>query len=156
MRWCAFRLTTCESGVCTRNTSTRAGSWRFGGRLCWRRPCCGALRAATATTPSLRGFSAGFMGAIAEYLRAVYVEALARGYRFNRDLIGSEGMAGRMSVTRGQIEQEWTHLKAKLRIRDPERAIRLETVESPAPHPPFEVVPGDVEAWEKAGAFRGS
>lgn len=65
-------------------------------------------------------------------------------------------MAGRMSVTSGQLEHEWAHLKAKLRIRDPERAIRLETVVSPAPHPPFQVVPGDVEAWEKAGSVRRS
>ena len=60
-------------------------------------------------------------GAIAEYLRAVYVEALSRGYRCNHDLIGSAGMAGRMSVTRGQLEHEWVHLKAKLTNRDPER-----------------------------------
>ena len=84
------------------------------------------------------------------------MEALARGYRFNCDLIDSAGMAGRMFVTRGQLEQEWAHLKAKLRIRDPEWADRLEKVASPEPHPLFQVVPGGVEAWEKAGTVRGA
>ena len=95
-------------------------------------------------------------GAIAEYLRAVCAEALARGYRFNHHLIGSEGMAGRMSVTRGQLEYEWAHLQAKLRNRAPERIVRLETVSSPVPHSLFQVVPGDVEAWEKTASVRNS
>ncbi len=51
-------------------------------------------------------------------------EALARGYRFDRDLIASAGMRGRIPVTRGRLEYEWAHLKAKLRRRDPAGAAR--------------------------------
>ena len=93
-------------------------------------------------------------GAIAEYLRHVHAEALARGYRFDRGLIGSVGPRARIPVTRGQIELEWAHLKAKLERRDPARAARCEAVASPAPHPLFRVVPGGVEAWERAGIGR--
>ena len=89
-------------------------------------------------------------GAIAEYLRHVHAEALARGYRFDRDLIASAGTRGRIRVTRGQLEHEWAHLKVKLRRRDPARAARYESV-FPAPHPLFSIVPGGVEAWERAG-----
>ena len=93
-------------------------------------------------------------GAVAGYLRHVHAEALARGYRFNRDLIDSASASGRMRVTRGQLEHEWAHLKAKLRLRDLDRAVRCEAVAFPEPHPLFRVVPGGVEAWERPGAIR--
>ena len=92
--------------------------------------------------------------AIAEYLRHVHAEALARGYRFDGDLIGSAGARGRIPVRRGQLEHEWEHLKAKLGRRDPARAARCEAVAFPAAHPLFRVVPGGVEAWERAGIAR--
>ena len=94
------------------------------------------------------------VGAIAEYLRHVHAEAQARGYRFDRDLIGSAGARGRIPVTRGQLEHEWEHLKAKLGRRDPARAARCEAMALPAPHPLFHVVPGGVEAWERPGVVR--
>lgn len=88
-------------------------------------------------------------GAIAEYLRVVRAEALARGYRFDAARIGRARDRGTMTVTRGQLHREWEHLLAKLRIRDPERARRLASVKRPLPHPLFRVVPGGVEAWER-------
>lgn len=91
-------------------------------------------------------------GAIADYLRHVHAEALVRGYRFNRYLIGPARTTARIRVTRGQLEHEWAHLRAKLGQRDPERAARCEAVALPAPHPLFRVVPGAVEAWEGPAA----
>ena len=93
-------------------------------------------------------------GAIAQYLRHVHAEALARGYRFDRGLIGSAVTRGTIPVTRGQIELEWAHLKAKLERRDPTRAARCGAVAVPALHPLFRVVPGGVEVWERVGAVR--
>ena len=93
-------------------------------------------------------------GAIAEYLQHVHTEALARGYRFNRELIGPPDADGPLDVARGQLEHEWAHLKAKLALRDPERAARCAAVAFPAPHPLFRVVPGGVESWERPGAGR--
>ncbi len=90
--------------------------------------------------------------AIAAYLGHVHREAQARGYRFNGKLIGpTDDRDGPMPVTRGQIEYEWAHLKAKLKKRDPARRARFEeeAVECPEPHPLFRIVPGDVEAWER-------
>ncbi len=93
-------------------------------------------------------------GAIAAYLGHVHDEAVTRGYRFNRSLIGPVGAIGSLAVASGQIEREWEHLMAKLRERDPERATRFEAVVVPAPHPLFRVVPGEVEEWERSGAAR--
>lgn len=84
----------------------------------------------------------------------MHAEAVARGYRFDRDLIGPAGAVGRIPVTRGQIELEWERLKAKLGERDPPRAAGCEAVAFPAPHPLFHVVPGGVEAWERASIAR--
>ena len=92
--------------------------------------------------------------AIAQYLRFVHAEARARGYRFDQDRIGPAASAGTITVTRGQLQHEWLHLKAKLRARDPQRAARLDTITALLPHPLFRVVPGDVERWEKTKSGR--
>ena len=109
--------------------------------------------------------------AIAAYLRGLHAESVARGYRFDAGRIaggGAEGIdaaaAGRIGgcvtdrvpVTRGQIAFERTHLLAKLRVRNPDRAARLRSVRSPAAHPLFHVVPGGIEPWERAGGVRSS
>lgn len=91
-------------------------------------------------------------GAIADYLRSVHAEAARRGYTFRARLIGRGRSRAGIAVTRGQLLHEWNHLLAKLAIRDPERRERLESVIRPRPHPSFRVVPGGVEAWERAGA----
>ena len=88
-------------------------------------------------------------GAIAEYLRGVHAESVARGYRFDARKVGPARDAGPVPVTRGQLEHEWAHLLAKLALRDPERRALLEGVRQPRAHPLFRVVPGGVEPWER-------
>lgn len=93
--------------------------------------------------------------AIAAYLHAVADEARTRGYRFDSTRIEAdayERVAGtlRMTVTDGQLALEWRHLLAKLEVRSPERWTAAVRDGRPAPHPLFVVVPGDVEAWERA------
>lgn len=88
-------------------------------------------------------------GAIADYLRSVHGEAIARGYEFDAAKIGKTRTAGVIAVTRGQVAYEWAHLMAKLAVRDPARRGRLERVLRPQPHPSFRIVPGDVEPWER-------
>src|SRR4029078_9781073 len=85
------------------------------------------------------------VGAIAQYLRAVHDESLARGYRFERRKIGRAQSTRAIRVTRGQITYEWEPLMAKLAPRDPARRTRLRRVRRPDPHPLFRVVPGAVE-----------
>lgn len=89
------------------------------------------------------------LGAIADYLRAIQAEAVARGYAFSAHRINQERSTSLMTVTHGQLMYEWTHLMAKLAARDPELHNRLKRVRRPQPHPLFRVVPGDVETWEK-------
>lgn len=89
------------------------------------------------------------VGAIADYLRAVHIESVARGYNFDLARISSESGAGPLEVTDGQLGWEWGHLMQKLALRDPERRARLEAVTRPRPHPSFRVVPGAVESWER-------
>jgi hypothetical protein len=87
-------------------------------------------------------------GAIAAYLREVQREAARRGYRFDAAKIGrcAEGVS--IAVTRGQMNYELAHLRAKLALRDPAALQRIAAVSEPQPHPMLKVAEGDVEAWE--------
>ena len=89
------------------------------------------------------------LGAIADYLRSVHAEAVRRGYAFASRKVSLARGSGLIAVTRGQLMYEWSHLMAKLAIRDPELRGRLARVGRPQSHPSFRVVSGDVEAWEK-------
>jgi len=87
--------------------------------------------------------------AIASYLDAICSEAKRRGYAFKREKIGTARMSGRIPVTRMQVLYEWGHLKSKLARRDPQRLGQVSGIGMPEVHPLFEVVEGEVEAWER-------
>jgi hypothetical protein len=87
--------------------------------------------------------------AIGCYLNEVAHEADRRGYRFNSAKVVKFGACQKMKVTRGQIEYEWRHLLNKLKIRSPLLYEANKTVVSPDPHPLFEIVPGEIEDWER-------
>jgi hypothetical protein len=89
------------------------------------------------------------VGSIAEYLRAIHTEAVGRGYVFAGNKISRARAPRRLTVTRGQLELEWDHLREKLRKRDPERLASLASVERPRAHPLFRIVRGDVASWER-------
>ncbi|HET7745854.1 MAG TPA: pyrimidine dimer DNA glycosylase/endonuclease V [Vicinamibacteria bacterium] len=89
------------------------------------------------------------LGSIAAYLRAVQVEAASRGYAFAAERISRASSEGAIAATRGQLEYEWEHLRAKLRDRDPGWLERLRSVARPRPHPLFRLVPGGPEDWER-------
>jgi len=89
------------------------------------------------------------LGAIADYLRGVHAEAVDRDYVFAARKISPARAAGGITVTRGQLMHEWSHLMAKLAIRDPELRARLAHVRRPRSHPSFRIVSGDVETWER-------
>lgn len=88
------------------------------------------------------------IAAIGAYLQAIADEATKRGYHFDASKIASNVNVARASVTRGQLDYEWTHLKRKLRTRDPQKYRALHQVTKKKSHPLFRVVKGDVEAWE--------
>lgn len=85
---------------------------------------------------------------IACYLQEVHAEATRRGYHFDASKIGSFGNVAKIAVTQGQLDYEWAHLKAKLKVRDPAVYARAEQIVKPEPHPLFRLVPGPVAAWE--------
>ena len=88
--------------------------------------------------------------AINGYLALVHQEAEARGYHFDRSKLARIASAPRMLVTDGQLRYEWSWLLDKLRRRSPAVYRLHRTVCLPAAHPSFAIVPGPVEAWERA------
>ena len=112
--------------------------------------------------------------AVAAYLSGLADEADARGYSFNRALIGAGESVGkncadkaenqyasvaRIPVPLGQLEYELAFLRHKVAGRNPEWEHRLSErltargeLEACA-HPLFEVVPGAIEPWEKTKDF---
>ncbi|MDR3413795.1 MAG: pyrimidine dimer DNA glycosylase/endonuclease V [Formivibrio sp.] len=100
--------------------------------------------------PQLRRFldTPSPMASIATYLHAVHAEAVARGYRFNGAKIVSDQRTVRIAASSGQLEYEWKHLFAKLRVRDPSWLGQFMTLAEPEPHPMFLLVPGPVAEWE--------
>ena len=83
------------------------------------------------------------------YLRHIYLEAEGRGYRFDLSKLGKIGKSDSLEVTRGQLKYEITHLKKKLKIRDPSRLKSLKQVDVPKAHPLFVPIEGDIEEWER-------
>ena len=89
-------------------------------------------------------------GGIAQYLRCIHSESLTRGYAFAAERISRARCVEIIAVRRGQLEYEWEHLNAKLKLRDPAHARALRGIRRPRAHPLFRVVNGPVEAWERS------
>ena len=81
------------------------------------------------------------------YKRQVQTEAATREYRFDASKILSERSAEPIPVTRGQLDYEWQHLLAKLRLRDPSMLQQFVDLSQPEAHPLFKCVPGLVAEW---------
>ena len=101
--------------------------------------------------PQLERFRAqrSSVAAIGAYLLAVWSEADARGYSFDRGKITSARSHKPILVASGQVEYEWLHLMRKLATRNPELHQQWLSVPSPQCHPLFEVCAGGVEPWER-------
>jgi hypothetical protein len=89
------------------------------------------------------------LAAINAYLAAVYDEARARGYAFDRSKLRAVRRCGPIAVSSGQIAHEWRHLRRKLALRNPALLKRWRAREVPDCHPLFRVVAGGVEPWER-------
>jgi hypothetical protein len=87
--------------------------------------------------------------AIDFYLLAVHHEATARGYSFDAAKLDPHPPPLILDETSGQVEHEWQHLLAKLRVRSPDQLARVEAIVQPEPHPLFRLVPGGVRDWER-------
>jgi hypothetical protein len=89
------------------------------------------------------------VAAINAYLGEVCAEAESRGYHFDASKLDLTRPSPKILVTEGQIRYEWEHLQNKLIQRDPERYQRNASIREVEPHPLVEVVPGEVESWER-------
>jgi hypothetical protein len=83
------------------------------------------------------------------YLKGVHAEAQSRGYSFDENKIRPAHKQVMLYATSGQMQYEWSHLMAKLKVRNPALFRKWRDTKKPAPHPLFRVRPGDVEAWER-------
>ena len=90
------------------------------------------------------------LASIADYLKVVHAEATRRGYKFDRSKINrKKGEVTPSPVHSGQLHYEWEHVLAKLKERSPELYQRFHDFKTPAVHPLFRIVPGDIESWER-------
>jgi len=87
--------------------------------------------------------------AINAYLAAVYAEAMARGYDFDRRKVGPVRSVARLPATSGQVEYEWRHLMKKLSTRSREVHRRWSKAHRARCHPLFRRVRGPVADWER-------
>jgi hypothetical protein len=92
------------------------------------------------------------VASINSYLKCVGDEALARGYRFDLSKVGDPGPPRLIIETRGQLEYEFSHLKAKLAVRSPDKLAQIQLVMQPEPNPVFEIIEGDIQSWEVGAA----
>jgi pyrimidine dimer DNA glycosylase len=87
--------------------------------------------------------------AINAYLAAVYAEAVARGYDFDRSKVGPLRRVSRIAATSGQVDHEWRHLMRKLSVRNHALHRRWSKARRAECHPLFRRVRGPVAAWER-------
>lgn len=88
--------------------------------------------------------------AIDAYLAGLYAESLVRGFAFDATKLRYTSLRERLPVTRGQVDFELRHLRAKLLWRDPARVRHLpRNADLAGVHPLFQKVPGPIEAWER-------
>lgn len=89
------------------------------------------------------------VGAIAVYLRHVADEADIRGYSFDRSRIANKRFNGKITVTSGQVEYEFSHLLGKLKERSPELFKYYKATTKIRLNPVMKNIDGDIETWEK-------
>lgn len=87
--------------------------------------------------------------AIATYLWSVADEAKERGYHFDVSKIAAPRGMVEIPVTRGQLAYEFTHLKQKLRQRDPKRLQLISKREPVKVNAAFKAVDGPIAPWER-------
>ena len=87
--------------------------------------------------------------AMTAYLKAIHDEARTRGYSFDRSKIKPARKQVTLAVSSGQVEYEWAHLMAKLKVRNPALYRKWRKTPTPDVHPLFTVITGDVESWER-------
>jgi len=85
---------------------------------------------------------------INQYLSVVYVEALKRGYNFDKKKINWKFSRTKLKVTSGQMDFETMHLLKKLKVRDRQKHKEIYRENKLQAHPLFKITNGKIETWE--------
>ena len=88
------------------------------------------------------------LDAINKYLNEVYNEAVIRQYNFDSTKFKKIKKQPSLTVTKKQIEYEFSHLLSKLKNRDKGRYNELKYNITIEPHPVFTIINGPIEPWE--------
>lgn len=89
--------------------------------------------------------------ALNTYLNAVWTEAAARGFRFDKRKIRKPESVNKIPVNNRQLEYEFRHLLKKLKERDRPRyeTLRRKKKQERIANPLFKISNGGIEDWEK-------
>jgi len=87
--------------------------------------------------------------AIAYFLSEVNEAAKMRGYNFDATKIDLDKILQLIQTTSGQLDFEFMHLLGKIEKRSKKDYERRAGFKDLDPHPFFQVVPGEIEDWEK-------
>lgn len=82
------------------------------------------------------------------FLTGIYMEAARRGFSYTKEKIRIIEDIPPITVTKGQLEYEFEHLRRKLQKRSPDFLERLPAIADLKPHPLFKTVEGSIEEWE--------
>ena len=88
---------------------------------------------------------------LSSYLYTIYEEARKRGYRYDSSKIYYQRiprLLGSITVTRGQLEYEFNHLKTKLEKRNYNKLVEIKDIIIPDENPIFKPIDGTVENWD--------
>jgi len=98
------------------------------------------------------------VSAINTYLYYISISAKERGYSFDTRKIDSSKINTKLKikVTKGQLDYELALLKQKLKRRCIEQYERIKGISNAEPNPLFEVVEGQIEAWERVKELNDS
>ncbi len=91
------------------------------------------------------------------YLRHVWMEAKDRGIELNKHLINGirPKRVFKIPVTQGQVDYEIDWLGVQLEERAPAVFNKYLFIGKFEVHPVFNIVPGDIEPWEKVKLYKG-
>jgi hypothetical protein len=89
------------------------------------------------------------VGAINQYLSAVYDESVDRNFTFDGTKFRKPAAPLFLTVTEGQLLFEFGHLLSKLKVREPRLYKALKGTTTIISHPMFRVIKGKVEKWER-------
>jgi len=124
-----------------------------GAKPSWQRRCLRARQKGYTKHAQLIRFKeqSDPVSAINTYLYYISISAKERGYCFDTGKIDSSKINTKLKikVTKGQLDYEIALLNQKLKRRSIAQYERINSISSAEPNPLFEVVEGQIEAWER-------